>query len=234
MTVWFISDLHLDASRPRHVEAFRRFLERIPDGDELFVLGDLFEVWVGDDDDEPFARSIVAALNAATQRLAVAIQHGNRDFLVGERFSAQAGVTLLADPIVIERFDKRLLLSHGDAWCTKDADYQRLRTWLRSPTWCTETLSKTLAERRAMAHSMRSQSRAANANKAENIMDVTEDVVIDAAHRHSADVVVHGHTHRPAIHRTGATRYVLGDWDRCGWTLTLDAGGFELQRFAIA
>ena len=234
MTVWFISDLHLDPSRPRHVEAFRRLLERIPDGDELFVLGDLFEVWIGDDDDEPFARSIVTALQAATQRLAIAIQHGNRDFLLGEHFSAQAGVALLADPTVIERFDKRLLLSHGDAWCTKDADYQRLRTWLRSPTWCTETLAKTLTERRTMARTMRSQSRAANANKAENIMDVTEDVVIDAAHRHHADAVVHGHTHRPAIHRVGTTRYVLGDWDRCGWTLTLDAGGFELRRFAIA
>ena len=236
MSVWFVSDLHLDQSRPQHVAALRRLAEQLRTGDELFILGDLFEVWIGDDDDDPFARSVVELLRDAATRVSIGLLVGNRDFLIGERFACETGARLHPDPIVIERYGRRLLLSHGDAWCTRDGDYQRMRAVMRTEAWCSETLARPLAERREMARSLRAQSRAANANKSDNIMDVTS-VEIDAAIRtHRADAVIHGHTHRPGIHAAGAghaPRYVLGDWERCGWTLVLDADGFELRRFTL-
>lgn len=233
MSVTFVSDLHLDPSRPAVLDALSRLCSGLRSGDELFVLGDLFEVWIGDDDDDVFSRSVVEVLREVSRRASVSLLHGNRDFLLGERFAAETGVALLPDPFVVERGGYRLLLSHGDAWCTRDAEYQRLRAWLRTPGWCTETLARPLAERREIARAMRAQSRTSNSNKPESIMDVTEPEVSACARTHGADTVVHGHTHRPGIHllpnaRSDARRYVLGDWDRCGWALTLDANGFAL------
>lgn len=234
MTVLFLSDLHIDADAPRVLRGFRDFLAReAPRADALYILGDLVEVWVGDDDDGPTATAVREALAAAASHCPVFVMHGNRDFLLGDGFAADTGVTLIPDPHVVRpRADgPRLLLAHGDAFCTRDAEYQQARAVLRSPAWQADVLARTLPERRALARSLREQSRAANANKAENIMDVTEEEVVAAMLRHDCPVLIHGHTHRPGAHevplgpdgRTGR-RYVLGDWGRCGWTLRLGRG----------
>lgn len=229
MTVLFLSDLHIDTDEPHVLRGFRDFLAReAPRADALYILGDLVEVWVGDDDDGPTATAVREALVAATSHCPVFVMHGNRDFLLGDTFAADTRVTLIPDPYVVQpRADgPRLLLAHGDAFCTRDTAYQEARALLRSPAWQADVLARTLPERRALARSLRDQSRAANANKAENIMDVTEEEVAAAMLRHDCHVLIHGHTHRPGVHdvalgpdgRAGR-RYVLGDWGRCGWTL---------------
>ena len=243
MTVLFVSDLHIDADAPRVLHGFRDFLAReAPRADALYILGDLVEVWVGDDDDGPTATAVREALVAATRHCQVFVMHGNRDFLLGDAFAADTGVTLVPDPYVVQpRTDgPRLLLTHGDAFCTRDAAYQQARALLRSPAWQADVLARTLPERRALARSLRDQSRAANANKAENIMDVTGEEVAAAMVRHDCPVLIHGHTHRPGVHRValgsdGGTgrRYVLGDWGRCGWTLRLGTE-IALECFPLA
>ncbi len=222
----FVSDLHLDPSRPDVLEAFRNFLRyESAHCDELFILGDLTEVWVGDDDDSPFADALRANLRLAGSQCHVYLMHGNRDFLIGPTFGNACGLELIADPYVVERNNKRLLLCHGDSLCADDLAYQQTRAVLRSRTWQDNVLGRSLADRRALAESMRSESRATNANKAANIMDATEDAIAEALSTHRADIVVHGHTHRPGIHTNAhgrVTRYVLGDWERCGWVLRFE------------
>ena len=242
MTVLFLSDLHIDADEPRVLRGFRDFLAReAPRADALYILGDLVEVWVGDDDDGPTAAAVRKALATASSHCPVFVMHGNRDFLLGDGFAADTGVTLIPDPHVVQPHadGPRLLLAHGDAFCTRDAAYQQARAVLRSPAWQSDVLARTLPERRALARSLRDQSRAANANKAENIMDVTEEEVAAAMLHHDCPVLIHGHTHRPGVHevalgpdgRTGH-RYVLGDWGRCGWTLRLGRE-MSLECFAL-
>ncbi len=233
----FISDLHLDASAPGLVTAFRKFVRHESTRcDELFILGDLTEVWVGDDDDSAFANALRADLRLAATHCRVYLMHGNRDFLIGAAFASTCGIKLITDPHVIERSGKRLLLSHGDAWCTKDVAYQQTRSLLRSRGWQDSVLAQSLADRRALADSMRAESRVSNANKSANIMDVTEAAVVDALTTHRADIIIHGHTHRPAIHANHlgrVIRFVLGDWGRCGWVLRFE-GSFDLVRFPLA
>jgi UDP-2,3-diacylglucosamine hydrolase len=232
----FISDLHLDAATPERFDAFSRFLRRESARcDELYLLGDLTEVWIGDDDDSPFAQGLKVELANAAARCQVRLMHGNRDFLIGDDLARSCRVELIDDPLVVERNGQRLLLCHGDALCADDEAYQRTRALLRSPTWQIDVMTKPMAERRALADAMRAHSRAANANKPNNIMDVAESAVADLVAHHEATALVHGHTHRPGIHPIGeaATRYVLGDWNRCGWVLRFD-GGFSLLRFPLA
>ena len=231
----FISDLHLDADTPARNDAFAEFLARESSRcDEIYILGDLTEVWVGDDDDSAFAQTLQRRISDARAACRVLLMHGNRDFLIGETFAERCGIELLADPHVVVRNGRRLLLCHGDGLCTDDLAYQRVRTTLRSIEWQRDVLAKSIDERRSLAASMRAQSRASNANKPSNIMDAASDAVDRLARDHSADAIVHGHTHRPAIHRSanGPTRYVLGDWDRCGWVLRFD-GAFTLLRFPL-
>jgi UDP-2,3-diacylglucosamine hydrolase len=234
----FVSDLHLDSTTPERLEAFRRFLRwESLRCDELYVLGDLTEAWVGDDDDSSFADLLRAELTSATAHCRLYLMHGNRDFLIGERFARACRVELIDDPCAIERNGKRLLLCHGDTLCTDDVPYQQTRAVLRSRSWQVDVLAKPLQERRALANSMRAQSRAANANKPQNIMDANDAAIVRALALHEADAVVHGHTHRPGIHRIevpgrSGVRYVLGDWDRCGWLLRFD-GEFRLMRFPL-
>jgi UDP-2,3-diacylglucosamine hydrolase len=232
----FVSDLHLDATMPERVDAFHRFLQHESSRcDELYLLGDLTEAWIGDDDDSSFAESLKAELFEAGQHCRIRLMHGNRDFLIGDDFAHVCGVELIDDPFVIERNGKRLLLCHGDSLCTDDLPYQQTRAVLRSRAWQDDVKSKPLSERRSLANAMRAQSRAANANKPSNIMDAADSAIVDAVLRHRADALVHGHTHRPGIHRIAETavRYVLGDWDRCGWLLRFD-GRFSLLRFPLA
>ena len=233
----FISDLHLDSATPERVDAFSRFLRReAARCDELYLLGDLTEVWIGDDDDSAFASALKSELASAAAHCQIKLMHGNRDFLIGVDFARACRVELIDDPLLIERNGQRLLLCHGDTLCVDDVAYQRTRAVLRSQTWQNDVKAKPLAERRALADAMRAQSRAANANKASNIMDVAERAVADLVSHHGAGALIHGHTHRPGIHtvgKTATTRYVLGDWNRCGWLLRFD-GSFSLLRFPLA
>lgn len=236
----FISDLHLDSATPQRNEAFQRFL-RAESGqcDELYILGDLTEAWVGDDDDSPFADLLRTEFENAAARCRIHLMHGNRDFLIGEVFARACAVNLIPDPCVIERGGQRILLCHGDSLCADDLPYQQTRATLRSHEWQSDILARSLADRRELANSLRAQSRATNANKPANIMDVSAEAVGHAQRLHCADAIVHGHTHRPGIHtitddsRRLGIRYVLGDWDRCGWVLRLERD-FTLLRFPLA
>lgn len=236
MSALFVSDLHLDESRPTVLAGLERLVvSDTPDVDMLVILGDLVEVWVGDDDDGTVADAVRGVLSTAAKRCAVLVMHGNRDFLLGERFAADTGVTLLDDPTVLDVDGQRVLAAHGDAYCTRDTEYQRMRATVRSSTWQSTVLASSLDERRTLAASLRAQSAAANENKADNIMDVTPEAVESALDQAGAGLMVHGHTHRPGIHDLGGgrRRVVLGDWDRCGWKLRIDQGELALSCFPL-
>ena len=236
MSALFVSDLHIDESRPHVLAGLKRLIDAEADTvDDLYILGDLVEVWVGDDDDGPAANEVRETLAAATQRCAVHVMHGNRDFLFGERFAADTGATLMDDPATIAVDGERVLVAHGDAYCTGDTEYQRVRAMLRSPDWQAGVLATSLPDRRALAAAMRTKSVAANENKADNIMDVAPAAVAAALAEADAALLVHGHTHRPGIHDlgNGRRRIVLGDWQRCGWKLTLRQGDAALTCFPL-
>lgn len=236
-----ISDLHLDPVRPGHLDALERLLtEQAGQAERLYVLGDLFEAWVGDDDDSDFNRRVIAAFRAfADAGSELFFMHGNRDFLLGDRFATDCGGALLDEGTVADLHGTRALLMHGDSLCTGDRPYQQFRAMVRDPQWQRMMLAKPLAERRALAQGMRLQSQNNNANKAENIMDVTPDEVVrvmnDAGVRH----LIHGHTHRPAVHDielgngTTGKRWVLGDWGELGWWMIADESGFRLESWEI-
>ena len=223
MTALFVSDLHIDADRPHVLEGLKRLVEReAPAADALYILGDLVEVWVGDDDDSDTAEAVRDALSRAARFCPLRIMHGNRDFLFGQRFARDVGGELIDDPHVAEIDGQRVLLTHGDALCTADTAYQFARRLFRSEAWQRDLLDKSLEVRRGIARQMREESKRANANKAHNIMDVTPDEVVALMRRMDCTTLIHGHTHRPGVNDvplgdTVGTRYVLGDWDRCGW-----------------
>lgn len=223
MTAIFVSDLHIDADRPHVLQGLKGLVEReAPSADALYILGDLVEVWIGDDDDSETAEAVREALSRAARLCSLRIMHGNRDFLFGQRFAREVGGELIEDPHVAEIDGQRVLLTHGDELCTKDTAYQFARQLFRSEAWQKDILGRSLKERRELARQMRRESRRANANKPENIMDVTPHEVAALMHRTGCTTLIHGHTHRPGISEvplgdTVGTRYVLGDWDRCGW-----------------
>ena len=236
MSALFISDLHIDETRPQVLAGLQRLIETdAATVDALYILGDLAEVWVGDDDDSACAKAIRETLAAAGQRCAVFVMHGNRDFLLGNRFAAETGATLLTDPSIIDVDGQRVLIAHGDAYCTSDHEYQRVRAMFRSTEWQAGVLATSLAERRGLAATLRAKSIEANENKAANIMDVTQAEVEAAMRKVDADLLIHGHTHRPAIHGLGKgrRRIVLGDWQRCGWKLRLEKDDAALTCFAL-
>jgi UDP-2,3-diacylglucosamine hydrolase len=217
--VLFVSDLHLDPQAPEGIERFRRFC-RGParEAAALYVLGDLFELWIGDDCDDEAARAVRGALSELAETgVAVALMHGNRDFLMGERLAADCGAVLLPDPTAIDLGGRRALLSHGDALCTGDAEYMAMRAHFRSEAFAEDLLARSLAERAAFGAEVRRRSREANENKPSNIMDVTPAEVDALLDGEGADLLIHGHTHRPDVHRwqhegRTRTRIVLGDW----------------------
>jgi UDP-2,3-diacylglucosamine hydrolase len=234
-STFFISDLHLDAARPATTAALADFLAVHAGCEALYILGDLFEAWVGDDDDAPLVaevRQMLARFSAAGP--ALFIMQGNRDFLLGEQYCRSAGATLLEDPTVIDLYDEPTLLLHGDSLCTGDAEYQAFRKTARDRAWQAELLARPLAERRALAAQLRGMSREANSNKAEDIMDVAPAAVAQAMGEYGVRQMIHGHTHRPARHaEPGGTRWVLGDWCEKGWAIEAGAEGLELYNFAI-
>lgn len=242
MNTLFIADLHLDASRPRATDAFARFLAGLPGTcRQLFILGDLFESWIGDDDDAPLPAQIAALLRArADAGLAIAFMAGNRDFALGPDYAARAGFGLLTDPAPINLSGRPALLMHGDTLCTDDTAYQAFRAQVRDPAWLANMLAQPLAARRAFAVQARAGSREHTAATAETIMDVNADAVAEAFRHHDVDLIIHGHTHRPAVHEQivdgrRCTRIVLGDWYEQGTVLVADDdGSLRLETVAIA
>src|SRR5512140_3369014 len=223
-TVEFISDLHLQAQEPATFDAWRRYMRRTP-ADAVFILGDLFEVWIGDDAAAApgFAADCAMVLKAASTRIDVFFMTGNRDFLVGDDFLRDCGVIALADPTVLHFLGQRWLLTHGDALCTDDTEYMQFRERVRDRRWQQDFLSRPLAERQAMASDMRERS---EERKRSGIAyaDVTEDCARDWLKAADAQVMIHGHTHRPADHVLGdGQRVVLSDWDAAGTPPRLQA-----------
>ena len=219
MASLFISDLHLDETRPQIVDLFVRFLAKEARGaDALYILGDLVESWIGDDDGTQLAKSIAHALRALRDSsVPVYFMHGNRDFLLGAEYAARAGMDLLVDPTVVEFDGERTLLMHGDTLCTDDIEYQKFRSLVRNPGWQQHFLAKSLVERRVFAAQARGESRKRTAMKAAEIMDVNQSAVESAMRAHGVRRLIHGHTHRPATHQfeldgQAAERVVLGDW----------------------
>ena len=240
MTTLFISDLHLDATRPQATQAFLDFLEqRAAKAAALYILGDLFEAWTGDDDDGPLAGEIMDALERLTSGgVPARFIHGNRDFLVGENFAQRTGVELLDETSVVELAGERVLIMHGDTLCTEDHDYQEFRVMVRDPEWQAQFLALPLAARRALAAQARDASRISTGGKPMEIMDVNASAVAEAMRANSVNRLIHGHTHRPAVHEfelegEPATRIVLGDWFKQGWALEHNAKGFHLDSFAL-
>jgi len=225
----FISDLHLDASRPAIVAQFERFASEIaPGSDALYILGDLFEYWVGDDGlDLPFPARIAAALRPLAARVPVRFMHGNRDFLVAERFARATGIELIEDPTRIDLYGTPTLLMHGDTLCTGDSAYQRFRAQVRDPAWQRAALARPIAERLALARDMREGAKQA---KAMEIMDVAPQAVEQAFAQSGCELLIHGHTHRPArhAHRVAGrerVRWVLPDWYQRGGYLEASPAG---------
>lgn len=230
----FISDLHLDAARPAIAAQFERFLEDIaPRSDALYILGDLFEYWVGDDSLAlPFQGRIGKALAAASADLKIAFMHGNRDFLVAQRFARETGIGLVADPQVVDLYGTRTLLLHGDTLCTDDTAYQAFRAQVRQPEWQSAMLARPLDERVTLAQGMRAGSEGAKLSKPMEIMDVAPAAVEKAFEESGCDVMIHGHTHRPGrhVHRVGGReriRWVLPDWYREGGYLEASPSGLR-------
>lgn len=236
----FISDLHLSPERPKVTQAFLQFLKSAAtDAEALYILGDLFDAWVGDDDDTPLNREVAKSLkNYSNQGTALFFMSGNRDFLLGQQYASSAGMTILQDPTIIDLFGKQALLLHGDSLCTNDRDYMSLRSMLRSPQWQQEALGKPLAERKALAAQLRSRSKSMTSQKPEDIMDVTPEEVEALMSMKQCPLMIHGHTHRPAKHtlianKKAAERIVLGDWHDQGWYLAAKQNLLDLISFPI-
>lgn len=215
-TIDLLSDVHLSADMPRTFDAWARHLLETP-ADAVLMLGDLFELWVGDDSrHEGFERECADVLRSASARRTLAFMPGNRDFLVGGNLLGQCGVVGLADPTVLSAWGQRILLTHGDALCLADQAYQRFRAQVRDPAWQQGFLQQPLSQRQAQARAMRAASEAHQSGMSPDLStDVDEAAALGWLQAADVTVMVHGHTHRPAQHAlpNGATRHVMGDWD---------------------
>lgn len=243
MVALFVSDIHLQEAMPATIAAFIDFLQRhASQARQLYLLGDLFEYWAGDDDiDAPLHHRVVTALRSLSDGgTALFWMAGNRDFLVGPGFANATGMTLLPDGSVIDVAGQRIVLAHGDAQCTDDIGYIAFRNEVRQPQWQQDFLAMPLARRKAIIAGMRTQSRDAQSTKSADIMDVNPDAIDALFAATETTLMIHGHTHRPASHRDahGRTRHVLPDWDadtepqRGGW-IAIDAAS-QLLRYDLA
>ena len=238
MATLFIADLHLQTEEPAITAGFLRFLAATAqEADALYILGDLFEAWIGDDDPNPLHRQIAAALKAlADSGVPVYFLHGNRDFLLGQRFARESGMTLLPEEKVLELYGKRLLILHGDTLCTDDAGYQAFRAKVHQPWLQKLFLALPLFIRMRIAAKMRADSTSANRNKSQAIMDVNPQAVVDVMEKQQVQHLIHGHTHRPDIHTltangAAAHRYVLGAWHQEGSMVKVTDDKIELIAF---
>lgn len=240
MTIYFVSDLHLKPERPDLTRAFSHFLNTTAQGSEaLYLLGDIFEAWIGDDTPTPTLEPVFNSLKQLSdQGCKIFFQHGNRDFLVGEAFAKSINASLLPEELTVDLPVGKTVISHGDQLCLDDIDYMQFRTMVRNPQWQQDFLSKSLEERLAIARHIRDASKERTAEKAEYITDVNQQAVTDLFIRAGVNLMIHGHTHRPCIHQhevngKQATRIVLGDWDKLGWYLKVDKQGYDLINFPI-
>jgi UDP-2,3-diacylglucosamine hydrolase len=233
----FISDLHLSHGHPRSTELFLRFAAEVAPGAEaLYILGDLFEYWAGDDDlSDPFHQRICGTLrDLNTNGTRIYIMHGNRDFLMHEGLACACNATLLDDPTLLDLYGTPTLITHGDALCTDDAEYQRFRDLVRNGDWQTQFLAQPLAQRKAQIAQLRMQSEAQKRSKEMSLMDVNDRAVNDLLRQHRYPRLIHGHTHRPAKHLHhldghSCERWVLGDWDSKANALRCDSSGISWE-----
>ena len=236
MTIDFISDLHLDKTRPEVNKYFINYLDNInKDVTDLYILGDLFEYWVGDDDPMDGLNAIRASISQLGAKINIWYMHGNRDFLISKKICSSLNMHFLEDPTVITKNGQRLLLLHGDTLCTDDNEYQKFRSLVRSDEWQKQMLSKSLKERLALAENLRKKSINANAHKNENIMDANINEVDTLIESYKPNIIVHGHTHRPNIHKHNLNqeyiyRYVLGDWYDRFFILSLKNKKFVISK----
>ncbi|MDX1589738.1 MAG: UDP-2,3-diacylglucosamine diphosphatase [Oleiphilaceae bacterium] len=224
MTTRFIADLHLEESRRDITDAFLGFLADYGHGiDALYILGDLFENWIGDDERTPLQEEVSQALASVSESgTDLYLMHGNRDLLIGQDFCQRVGARLLDDPTVVDLYGEPVLLMHGDSLCTRDLEYMKFRKSVRDGKWHRAFLNRPLAERQQVARQMRQLSQMKNQGKPREIMDVTPEEVVRVMQEHRVRTLIHGHTHRPQVHELSldgaqARRLVLGDWDRRVW-----------------
>ncbi len=238
MATLFIADLHLCVEEPAITAGFLRFLAgEARKADALYILGDLFEAWIGDDDPNPLHRQMAAAIKAVSDSgVPCYFIHGNRDFLLGKRFARESGMTLLPEEKVLELYGRRVLIMHGDTLCTDDAGYQAFRAKVHKPWLQTLFLALPLFVRKRIAARMRANSKEANSSKSLAIMDVNQNAVVSAMEIHQVQWLIHGHTHRPAVHelianQQPAFRVVLGAWHTEGSMVKVTADDVELIHF---
>ncbi|WP_025733914.1 UDP-2,3-diacylglucosamine diphosphatase [Carnimonas nigrificans] len=248
MTTLFIADLHLSPSHPDLTQAFYDYLEyRAAEAATLYIIGDLFDYWIGDDAMGDFEHEVAAKIAAyADTGKDVYFIHGNRDFLIGEAFANEAHLTLLDDPSLIMLGDVPVLLAHGDAMCTDDEQYMEFRAMMRNPQWQQQALEMPIEARQAIAEQFRADSSDANANKPQNIMDVNQQAVAELMGEYQVRTLIHGHTHRPEVHDFDVNgelmrRYVVGDWrldhDQdidIGWEIRHDGLALTLEEFSLS
>ncbi len=236
----FISDLHLHESRPQITRAFFQFLyTQAIHAEALYILGDFFDAWIGDDDDAELVQDVASGLHKLNELgVAIYFMHGNRDFLLGDAYAKKAGMTLIADGSLIDLYGTPTLLMHGDSLCTDDTEYQQFRAMVRSPQWQQQILAQPLPARRALAAQLREKSQSMNSLKVEDILDVSPAEVIAQMAAAKVTRLIHGHTHRPARHQIvvagkPAERIVLGDWHDSGWCIKADQNNIALIDWKI-
>jgi UDP-2,3-diacylglucosamine hydrolase len=235
MPTLIVSDLHIDSATPGIADRFVAFLDReAPTADALYILGDLFESWIGDDDDDPHRLAVVEALARLTRSgVELYVQAGNRDFLYGDRFAARTGARRLEDPTRVTRYGRTVLMTHGDALCTDDLAYQRLRAMVRDDGWQRAFLGLARATRQRLAEAARSGSRAHTRQQSSMLMDVNAKTVEAVFRAADVDTLIHGHTHRPAVHTLVVDgrvreRIVTGDWSGTATFAVWDESGIRL------
>lgn len=240
MTVLFISDIHLCQQRPDLTNAFVNFLQTTATScQQLYLLGDIFDAWIGDDFTDPKMQTVFDSLQQLSAGgCQLFFQHGNRDFLIGKEFANLTGIEILKESTIVNLPTQQALIMHGDQLCTDDVEYQNFRTMVRSQSWQQQFLAKTITERLSIAEHLRSTSRKMTKEKSNEITDVNQNAVIDALNQSGVELLIHGHTHRPKIHsieqtNTASTRIVLGDWDTSLWYLRCDENGYKLIEQAI-
>ena len=229
----FISDIHLSEDTPHLTNAFKTFLNESRETcTHLFILGDLFEIWIGDDDDNSFSQEIKKILIDFTLNgPETFFMHGNRDFLIGEAFANEVGISILPDPYTLDINGLKIILSHGDFLCTDDVDYIEFRDEVRSEEWQKNFLSKNINERNKIAKSLRADSTDATSEKSFEITDVNLGTVNNFIQENKPDIFIHGHTHRPKIHEhDSCKRIVLGDWGKSGWMASIEGDSYNLQK----
>ena len=236
MTTIFISDLHLDKDRPKVIRYFIDFLNNLEsDIESLYILGDFVEYWVGDDDPGDGLEEVFSSIKKKSNSIPIYFMHGNRDFMISEKFCNHHGMKFLKDPTRIKLHGKKILLMHGDTLCIDDIEYQKFRTMVRSPLWQNEMLKKSLEERINLAKMLRAKSLSETGAKDEVIMDVNNDEVISQLKKHNVDMIIHGHTHRPNIHKIisenkECKRIVLGDWYDKSFILRISDGEIIIDK----